>query len=75
MYTSEGLAEGYFEADEYSEELKKCLNRYLFLMKKSNLTDGERTERASLRLELKKIPRQLSPEIVDAFERIEGQKL
>lgn len=75
MYTSEGLAEGYFEADEYSEELKKCLNRYLFLMKKSNLTDGERAERASLRLELKKIPRQLSPEIVDAFERIEGQKL
>ena len=75
MYTSEGLAEGYFDADEYSEELKKRLNRYLFMMKKSNLTDEERAERASLRLELKKIPRQLSPEIVDAFERIEGQKL
>ena len=45
------------------------------MMKKSNLTDEERAERASLRLELKKIPRQLSPEIVDAFERIERQKL
>ena len=73
-YSSESLAEG-FGADEYSDELKRKLERYQVLKEKINPTDDERAECAELRIELKNIPKTLSPEAWERFEEIEGGKL
>lgn len=74
-YSSDSLAEGYFEVDEYSDELKKKLERYQKLKERTDLTEAERAERAELRIELKNIPKTLSPEAWERFEEIEGKKL
>ena len=73
-YSSDSLAEGYFGADEYSDELKRKLERYQALKEKSGPTDDERAECAELRIELKNIPKTLSPEAWERFEAIEGGK-
>lgn len=73
-YSSDSLAEGYFGADEYSDELKSKLERYQVLKEEMELTDDERAERAELRIELKNIPKILSPEAWNRFEEIEGGK-
>lgn len=74
-YSSDGLAEGYFEADAYSYELKAKIARYECLAGKMELTEEERAERAKLRIELKDIPPGLAREIRDRFEEIEGKRL
>lgn len=71
MYSAEGLAEGYFELDEYSDILKDKLVRYRALTEKKALSQSERAERAELRCELKDIPAGLSPDARDEFEEIE----
>ena len=73
-YSSDSLAEGYFGADEYSDELKRKLERYQVLKGKANPTDDERAECSELRIELKNIPKTLSPEAWERFEEIEGGK-
>lgn len=71
-YSSDGLAEGYFGADEYSDELKQKIERYKYLKQKMELTEEERAERAKLRYDLKNIPRGISQEAREKFEEIEG---
>lgn len=73
LYSSDGLAEGYFGADEYSDNLKEKISRYQQLKEKNELTEEEHAERAELRSELKKIPRGLSQEAADKFFDIEGK--
>lgn len=73
-YSSEDLAEAYFDTDEYSEELKKKIETYQSLVEKKDLTDDERAERASLRSELRKISREMSGEARDKFEEIEMRR-
>lgn len=46
VYSSDELAEGFFEADEYVDELKKSMERYQYLVEKTDLTEEERAERA-----------------------------
>ena len=72
-YSSDGLAESYFEADEYSRELKRKISRYEELMEKAELTEAQRAERAQLRIELRNIPKGLSREAWDKVEKIEGR--
>lgn len=47
-YSSDELAEGYFGADEYSEQIKEKIKRYQALREKPDLTEEEHTERALL---------------------------
>lgn len=75
LYSSDGLAEGYFEADEYSEELVRTMERYRYLKEKEDLTGEERAERAMLRSRLKNIPEGFAREARDKFEEIEGRRL
>lgn len=75
LYSSDGLAEGYFEADEYSDELVRTMERYQYLVEKEELSMEERAERAMLRSRLKDIPRGLAQEAWDKFEEIEGRHL
>ncbi|MCD7746003.1 MAG: AAA family ATPase [Lachnospiraceae bacterium] len=74
LYSADGLAEGYFEADEYSADLRGKIERYRTLVDKSALSNEERAERAKLRCELKDIPGDLAPEAKEQFEEIEGKR-
>lgn len=75
LYSSEGLAEGYFGADDYSDELKDKIDRYQVLKERKDLTERERAERAKLRSELRSIPQGLAQEAADKFHDIEGKPL
>ena len=73
-YSSVDLAEAYFDTDEYAEEVKNKLYRYEELVKADILSEEERAERASLRIELRKISDEILGEIKDKFEEIEMQR-
>lgn len=75
VYSSEGLAEGYFGVDEYSDELKEKIERYQMLVEKVEPTEEDRAERARLRCQLKNIPRGLAQEAWEKFDEIEGRRL
>lgn len=74
FYSSDELAEGYFNADEYSEELKFRIKRYQQLMKKENPTEDERAERAQIRMQLKNIPTGIARDVKQMVEEIEGSR-
>jgi len=74
-YSSDELAEGYFGADEYSEQIKEKIKRYQALRVKPDLTEEEHTERALLRSKLRNIPKGLSKEIAEILDDIEGKQL
>ena len=73
-YSSEGIVEGYFENDNYSDILFKKLQRYEQLTFQSHLSDNEKAERAALRIDLKKASSDLAPEVRDAFKTIENKR-
>lgn len=73
-YSSEDLAEAYFDTDEYAEELKYKLEKYQELVEKEDITEEECAERASLRMELKKVSNEILGEVKDKFEEIEMQR-
>lgn len=75
VYSSDGLAEAFFDADEYSDELKKSMERYEYLKGQAGLNEEERAERARLRSLLKNIPKGFSKEARDKFEEIEGNSV
>lgn len=54
-FSSDDLAEGYFEADAYSDELKEQLERYETLCFRERVTEEESAERAKLRSRLKQL--------------------
>lgn len=73
FYSSDELAEGYFDADEYSGELRNKVHRYKFLLNSDNLSEDERAERARLRVELRNVNVQASNEIRQILDEIEGK--
>lgn len=74
-YSSGDLAEGFFEADEYSDQLRKTIGRYKYLKEKTNLTETERAERARIRSQLRNAQKGISSEMVDLLYDIEGGQL
>ncbi|MDD7642438.1 MAG: AAA family ATPase [bacterium] len=73
-YSAEGIVEGYFELDSYSENLMKKVKRYQELVETDHPTDEERAERATLFTEFKQLSGDLSREAKDAFEEIEDRR-
>lgn len=73
-FSSDDLAEGYFEADAYSDELKNSLNRYEELCLRNDLTEDERAERAEIRIKFKNISTELSWVAKERFEDIERRR-
>lgn len=69
VYSSDGLAEGYFGAEEYADELKEKIEKYKNLTEINNPTEEQRAERAKLRIDLKNIPRGLSREARDKSDK------
>lgn len=74
VFSSDDLAEGYFEADEYSDELKIQLEQYEKLCFKKNLTEEERAQRAELRIRFKNLSSELSGAAKEKFEDIEWRR-
>lgn len=74
VFSSDDLAEGYFEADEYSDELKKQLERYEELCLKKDLTEEEHAQRAELRIKFKNLSSELSGTVKEKFEDIEWRR-
>lgn len=74
LYSAEGIVEGYFELDSYSETLLKKVKRYQELVELDNPTDEERAERATLFTEFKQLSGDLSREAKSAFEEIEDRR-
>lgn len=66
-YTVDDIAEGYLDAEAYSEEMQKKAKRYKELYGRTNLSDEERAERAELRVELN--------DAKEVLEKIEGKKV
>ena len=73
-FSSDDLAEGYFEADAYSDELKNSLNRYEELCFRKDLTEDERAERSEIRIRFKNISSELSGAAKERFEDIERRR-
>lgn len=73
-FSSDDLAEGYFEADAYSDELKNSLNRYEELCFRKDLTEDERAERAEIRIRFKNISSELLGAAKERFEDIERRR-
>lgn len=73
-FSSDDLAEGYFEADAYSDELKNSLDRYEELCLRNDLTEDERAERAEIRIKFKNISTELSGVAKERFEDIERRR-
>ena len=73
-FSSDDLAEGYFEADAYSEELKKELEQYEELCFKKELTEEEHAKRAELRIKFKNLSAELSGAARERFEDIERRR-
>jgi len=70
-YSSEEVAEAYFNAEEYSDSFRKQIIRYKELCEIERPTPNERAERAELRVKLKNISGALAPEIAEAMEDFE----
>lgn len=73
-YSYEGIVEGYFEVDNYSEELKDKIEEYRSLAFKDELNDDERARRAELRIELKNASNDLAKELKNEFNEIEEKR-
>ena len=73
-YSSEDLAEAYFDVDDYANVLKNKLIRYKELVDVQTISEEERAERAMLRVELKYISDEMFGEMKDEFEKIEMQR-
>lgn len=73
-YSYEGIVEGFFEIDNYSDELKEKIKKYKELAFKNNLTDDEKALRAELRIELKNSATNLAKELKLEFDEIERNR-
>lgn len=73
-YSADDIAEGYFDADNYSEQMQNKINRYRELVAQKDLSEDERAERARLRMELKNSNRVLEREITEEFAEIEEER-
>ncbi len=73
-YSYEGIVEGYFNVDNYSDELKNKIFKYRELAFRKDLTDDERALRAELRIEIKNASNDLAKELKLEFDEIEKQR-
>ena len=73
-YSTEDVANGFFEADSYSVGMEKILNRYKELLNKQDISDDERAERADIRTKLKNAPGELARVFRSEFEKIEQER-
>lgn len=59
-YSYDGIVEGYFNINKYSDDISNKLDEYEQLAMRSDLSDDEKARRGELRIELKNIPSDLA---------------
>jgi energy-coupling factor transporter ATP-binding protein EcfA2 len=74
-YSVEGVIEGYFNADKYSEEVKNKLREYEMLSEKDDLTMDEKVRKNRLEIYFEELPKFLAPELQLKFNEIQLLKL
>ena len=74
LYSSDDIAEAYFNVDEYSIEIKNKIERYRYLLEKEDLSEEERSERAELRLELKNNSAYMAKELKQIIYEVESSR-
>lgn len=74
LYSYEGIVEGYFDVDNYSDELKAKIKEYRELAFRKDLNDDEKARRAELRIEFKNVSKDLAKELKDEFNAIEEKR-
>lgn len=70
----EGIVEGYFDINQYSENIKSKLNQYRTLVAKESKTEEEQESEYQLRKYLKQISAQLAPDIYSEYKQIEDYR-
>lgn len=73
-YSSDDLAEAYFNVDEYSSEMKNKIERYRYLLEKESPSEEERAERAELRIEFKNHSVNMAKELKQIIYEIESSR-
>ena len=74
LYSSDDIAEAYFNVDEYSVEMKNKIERYQYLLEKENLSEEERAERAELRIQFKNNSANMKKELKQIIDEIESRR-
>lgn len=74
LYSSDELAEAYFNVDEYSIEIKTKIERYRYLLEKKELSEEERAERAKIRIDLKNNSINMTKELKHIIDEIESSR-
>jgi AAA15 family ATPase/GTPase len=74
-YSYDGIVEGYFRNDKYSELAKRSLQTYERLLNLETRTEDEEEKMMDLRIELESIPDSLAPELKARFQRIELKRI
>ena len=75
LYSSEDIAEAYFNVDEYSIEMRNKMERYRCLLQKDILSEEERAERAELRMLFKKNSAGINREVQQIIDEIESSRM
>jgi len=70
-YSYDGLIEGFFNVDKYSDRIKQQIKIYQSLIEKDILSESEREQMIDIRDYLKKIPSELAPELAYRFTELE----
>ncbi len=70
-FAYDGLVESYFNADKYSESIKKRIELYAALVDKQNKNESEYEQMIDLRNYFKQTPSEFAPELYSRFAEIE----
>jgi predicted ATP-binding protein involved in virulence len=70
-YSYDGIVEGYFDNDKYSQEIKEKIETYEQLVRKKKRTEEEDEKMMDLRMYLKEIAGPLASELKARFQQIE----
>jgi predicted ATP-dependent endonuclease of OLD family len=74
-YSYDGIVEGYFDNDKYSELIKNKIERYEQLLNQEKRTEAEEEQMRDLRMYLKNIPDPLALELKTKFQQIELNRI
>ncbi len=73
-YSYDGIVEGYFDNDKYSELIKNKIEKYEQLLDQKKRTEAEEEQMLDLRMYLKNIPDTLALELKTKFLQIESNR-
>jgi len=74
-YAYDGIVEGYFETDKYSEIIKNKIAQYEQLVNRKKRTEKEEDQMIDLKKYLESIPGHLAPELKAKFQQIELNRI